>query len=289
MVPSLWRHQLQRQRLRQSFLECTQSEHILEQHFFMGQPITHEAKDELATFGDLVVLSVPEEDLEIKELMARRQAEAQTSLGHQVLERPSPAVLRLLGSLVWLKDQRPDLDLVIKLEDSSNVLPRLLEQVSGDLHMTLPLNQMWLGAIHDDFPLTVPPGEVQACETCDIPLEAELFCLEMIRVSMSGMDMGGCLRIASECCRGDSDCGDLERCTAMARQLGMETVLYLGTAFAPPFPDPMAWALGRGCVDFVTENMEDLKMRMDAPELLLGFWLAGLEDMKIEAFGLGDL
>eukprot|EP00913_Durusdinium_trenchii_P005586 g5205.t1 len=42
MVPSLWRHQLQRQRLRQSFLECTQSEHILEQHFFMGQPITHE-------------------------------------------------------------------------------------------------------------------------------------------------------------------------------------------------------------------------------------------------------
>eukprot|EP00913_Durusdinium_trenchii_P005583 g5203.t1 len=37
----------------------------------------------------------------------------------------------------------------------------------------------------------IPVCNFEACETCDIPLEAELFCLEMIRVSMSGMDMGG--------------------------------------------------------------------------------------------------
>eukprot|EP00435_Cladocopium_sp_Y103_P034118 s345_g8.t1 len=46
------------------------------------------------------------------------QAEAETSLGLQVLQRPSPAALRLLHSLAWLCKERPDFDMVLKLEDT---------------------------------------------------------------------------------------------------------------------------------------------------------------------------
>eukprot|EP00435_Cladocopium_sp_Y103_P022114 s2601_g5.t1 len=104
----------------------------------------------------------------------------------------------------------------------------------------------------------------------------------------------GCLRVAAEhlssmalacwktlCCKGDCTHDTLTSCTAVAREVGMDTVMYFGTAFAPPFPDPAVWGLGRGCVEFIAENMNDLKVRINDPEILLGFWLAGLEDMKM--------
>ncbi|CAE7040608.1 unnamed protein product [Symbiodinium natans] len=103
----------------------------------------------------------------------------------------------------------------------------------------------------------------------------------MIRVSMSGMDLRGCLRVAAECCSlGACDEARLLDCTSAARDAGSEAVLYYGTAYAPPFPLPAAWALGRRALEFVVENIDDLKMRGEEPEALMGFWLAGLEEHR---------
>ncbi|CAJ1442054.1 unnamed protein product [Effrenium voratum] len=197
-------------------------------------------------------------------------------VGQQVLEEASPAVLLLLQSFAWLLENRPELQVVLKLDIEAHVsLPALIQQVSQRGHQT-----SLLGRMVENFPVTVGATE-QDCETCEIPQEVERFCLEMIRVSMSGMDLRGCVHIASQCCAGieGEACGQqLESCTRPARRRGMETVLYLGTAFAPPFPEPAAWALGREAVSFVVDNLEDLKVRLAVPEILLGFWLAPLEE-----------
>eukprot|EP00438_Fugacium_kawagutii_P011709 Skav200207 [mRNA] locus=scaffold1435:2965:21525:- [translate_table: standard] len=74
LVPSLWRHQRHRDQLRQSFLRSQAIYLDLEQHFFMGAPLTREADEEMISYKDLVVLPLSEEDLEMQQLTAQRKA-----------------------------------------------------------------------------------------------------------------------------------------------------------------------------------------------------------------------
>ncbi|CAE7770393.1 unnamed protein product, partial [Symbiodinium microadriaticum] len=288
IVPSLWAHAAQRASLRQRFQELgpelRAKDYRVELHFILGNPVgasvdKESVHQERAQFGDLVVLGAPENDEEMLRKCRERQAAAATTLGPQVLDEPSPAILRIAGALVLLWHSRPDLDFVVKLEDSVTLplLPffdKVLEHADESLLM---------GWIVEDFPVSVRSSNAdEACETCPVPVAAERFCQEMIRVSMSGMDFRGCLRVASECCNSSGcDEAQLLDCTSAARAAGSESVLYYGTAFAPPFPLSAAWALGRRPLEFIVDNIDDLKMRGEVAEALLGFWLAGLEDLKI--------
>merc|ERR1712039_919536 len=62
--------------------------------------------------------------------------------------------------------------------------------------------------------------------------------------------------------------------------------LYYGTALAPRWPHGAAWVAGRALVQFIGENAPDLKVR-GMPNLLVGFWLAGLEDVHFVNFQPG--
>merc|ERR1711971_945232 len=63
-----------------------------------------------------------------------------------------------------------------------------------------------------------------------------------------------------------------------AQALGAPAAIYYGTALSPRWPKGAGWVLGRSASEFIAQNAEDLRMH-GMPDLLMGFWLAPLEDL----------
>ncbi|CAE8593488.1 unnamed protein product [Polarella glacialis] len=296
-IPSAWQNLGLRLQLRRTLGRCGRQlqadGYLVEQLFFMGNPETsgfnvEEALREIQAFGDLVTLTAPDVDPPVSAEMIE-QASGDPDLEKLIVGWPSSVGMRIAASMVWLLHNRPDFDYVVHLSDSSLArLPDLLREVSRHDNSSLVL-----GWLKESTSLTVAGGAQDGevpCENCLEPPEQVRFCLDMIQTSMAGMDYRGCMRVAARCCNGASDCGydDLLECSKPARTVGFNAALYYGTALAPRSPHPAAWVLGRRPAEFVAENSHDLRMR-GASEVLLGFWLAALEDLHFVSLPLGQL
>eukprot|EP00933_Yihiella_yeosuensis_P037631 TRINITY_DN3162_c0_g1_i3.p1 TRINITY_DN3162_c0_g1~~TRINITY_DN3162_c0_g1_i3.p1 ORF type:complete len:379 (-),score=57.04 TRINITY_DN3162_c0_g1_i3:173-1309(-) len=287
-IPSLWRNLGLRVHHRRSFKKCAAelqaAGHSIEQFFFMGSPSGSDVVDEadlvreIQAFGDIVMLNAPEGDK-----TQESSAEGYDEEKLKVLDSPSPRGLRLAATLDWIFRNRPDFDYVIHVAESSLVnLPLFVSEV-----VTHQNSSLVLGWLTKDSPLGVGRpkiGEEEICELCEISSEVERFCLDILQTSMAGMDFQGCVQIANRCCPSSSapaGCSydELVECTKTSREIGARSALYYGTAVAPQWPHGAGFVLGRNPVEFVAENKFDLRLRSAMPDILLGFWLAALEDL----------
>lgn len=279
IVVSEWDHLQLRLNLRRAFQACAPAlgpDHSAEVRFFMGAPQGTAAGEEGAleegkVFGDLVILGGPDHD-------------EPDPPGHaaflQVLQEPSARAFRVVRALAWLLEHRPDFEYVLQLRDTSFVqLPRLLDLLAANEDASLAMGRFV------EPPLTVGSGEEeeQVCETCvDAGMELqEKVCLERTRAVPGGMDFRGCLVVARRCCPGDGstcDTSRLEACIGEAHSTGYPAAVYYGTALAPKSLHGSAWVLGRRPAEFIGMNYRDLKLR-GMPDVLMGFWLASLEDV----------
>ncbi|CAE7835543.1 unnamed protein product [Symbiodinium sp. CCMP2592] len=114
------------------------------------EPAKH---DELGFF-DLEDLPTPLADFTapaLESLRAKRRhpaAAAATTLGPQVLDEPSPAILRIAGALVRLWHSRPDLDFVVKLEDAVTLpLVPFFDKVVEHADESLLSGPRWAGSL----------------------------------------------------------------------------------------------------------------------------------------------
>lgn len=282
MVTSEWDNLNLRLYLRKSFESCAPrllAEHSVEHHFFMGSPEGAQAEvaaaQEAQTFHDIVPLGGPDSDTS-----ASGFAGAQGIF--KVLQEPAARAVRILRGMAWLLKERADFEYVVQLQDTSFVqLPRLLAQLDAHAHPLLAL-----GRLSTDTPLTygAGAGNEEPCETCELDPVHERVCIDRTRSVPGGMEFRGCIVAALRCCPGAAAGGrscsveELTECVSTAQSTAYPAAVYFGTTVAPRWLHGAAWALGRGVAGFLGENALDLKIR-GMPDILMGFWLAGLEDV----------
>lgn len=275
MVVSEWDNLPLRLHMRRAFDSCIPQigdMATVEVRFFMGSPhgtaVGEEgAGQEAEVFGDVVVFGGPDRD-------------AEAPAGHaaylEVKERPAVYAQRVVQAMGWLLRHRPDLDYVAKLQDSSFVhLPRLLGVLAAHGDPTLALGRF------TETHLTVN-SDIENCETCPGVSQHEHACLEHLRKAWGGLEYRGCVEAAKRCCPGGSDSCSIEEldfCIRQAQKGGIAATIYYGTSLSPRWPHGAGWAIGWHIAQYLAINAEDLRMR-GMSDLLMGFWLASLEDVK---------
>eukprot|EP00747_Dinoflagellata_sp_TGD_P164777 gnl/TRDRNA2_/TRDRNA2_185172_c0_seq1.p1 gnl/TRDRNA2_/TRDRNA2_185172_c0~~gnl/TRDRNA2_/TRDRNA2_185172_c0_seq1.p1 ORF type:complete len:399 (+),score=66.86 gnl/TRDRNA2_/TRDRNA2_185172_c0_seq1:39-1235(+) len=298
MVTSEWANLQVRLHLRRAFRSCLQhvgEEHSVEQLFFMGDPRgtlaeLEGAAQESEAFTDIVVLDGPDSDPPLSPAGSLDGARW-TGGFLRVFDKPAAGAHRIAYGLLWLLVNRPDLEYVAHLLDSSYVhLPGLFAQIAEHANTSLALGVVAEAPLivgHDSESILAEGGGWSTarhtagdCETCEIDPEVERQCSAHGNGQQGTMDYRGCLSVAQDCCP-SGDCGawgSLEKCLAAAHTAGFEANEYFGSTWTPRWLRGMGWVLGRRLVEFIALNVEDLKMR-GTPELLLGFWLASVEDV----------
>lgn len=275
MVVSEWDHLPLRMRMRSAFESCLpqlDGVAVVEVRFFMGRPEGTDlgeegAAQEAEAFGDMVVFGGPDRDYE---------APAGHAVYLEVKERVAALAERVVQSMGWLLRHRPDLDYVAKLADDSFAnLPRLIGVLAAHGDPALALGRFM------ETPLTVL-SDVENCETCPGDAQHEHACLERLRTASGGLEYRGCVEAAQRCCPASSErCTneELDACLLQAQRGGIAAAIYYGTSLSPRWPHGAGWVLGWHLVQYLALNAEDLRMR-GMPDMLLGFWLVSLEDVK---------
>jgi len=296
-VTSAWANfelrQHQRSALRSCSLHWDSTDNEVEQIFFMGEltgsVVAERAQMEINQYGDLVAVGGAEID------------DFDDSLKVAVSVR----ALRVLNAITWLLLHRPDLDYVAHMQDDVFLhVPRLVDIVAQRDNASLAL-----GIIHDGKALTVGGEEaaVLPCETCAVNPEHESQCRARLQAAPGGITFRGCLHLVQRCCGGRSaatrdassgDAGDgpggddcehpLEGCLEAGHQAGIAASTYYGASSAPRGLHGAGWVLGRRVATFLGENAVYLRRRGHL-DVLLGFWLAALEDVDFSALPEGAL
>jgi len=279
MVTSTWANVERRLQMRAVVGHCMgMGQAAVDLLFFMGDPAGSAlgetgARQEADHFGDMVFLGGPDTD------PLPRHGEDPNL---RVLDGVASArAHRWAHGAAWLLEYRPDLEYLVQFDDQVLVsLPGLLAQVVSHANTSLALG--WISWAS----LTIGETAYAPCETCKPDTRHVSLCTKYVQRFSSGMEMRGCLAVAQRCCDnlssdGGNQCGgpgDLEACVAAAQEAGAAGAAYFGAIATPRLLHEACWVLGRRLVEFLAQNADDLKMR-GAPRLLLGFWLAAVEDV----------
>lgn len=239
--------------------------HSVEQLFFLGEADANrgEAFPDLTAeseeFGDLVFVGGPDTDPWVP-----RDAT-------YVLDRPTSRGYRLAYGTAWLAQHRPDLDMVMYLDDDSYLhIPRLLQQL--EQHNSESLAMGFAMETPLDMSKTSVCDVCNPCEPCLKDQGLREFCEQF-----PDMALGGCL-VNIQQCQLFNDDEDMMDCVRQKNSETIRVASYFGSASAPRWFLGMGWVFGRRIVQYLARNVDNLKKR-GAADVQLGFWLAPLEDI----------
>jgi hypothetical protein len=197
-----------------------------------------------------------------------------------VLERPTSRAFKTAYGSQWLFMHKA-FDFVLYLDDDSVVsVPRLMEALAGKgprmamgYLMNTPLDWSALDMGVCDV--------CQPCEHCMNNPELDAFCSQFDQ----GMTKVACYAAIKNCQVMppiDETTGEavgLDVCVKKVYWENVKIAQYFGSKWAPTWMLGMGWVFGREIVEYIATNIKFLKMR-GAADVILGFWLAGVEDVQ---------
>ncbi|CAD7975870.1 unnamed protein product [Amoebophrya sp. A25] len=216
-----------------------------------------------------------------------------------ILDRPTSRAFRVAYGTKWVHHFMPTVDFVFYLDDDSFLnVPRLfqlLESVSLndqrdmqrrhedkdallDLRYRNERGKMESLVMGYMMETEVDMGKFdicemcQPCERCTNDVQLREFCGQVPH-----MTLGGCLAYMNTCKIYESE-EPLIDCVRRSQDEAARLGDYFGTKKSPLWVLGMGWLFGRRIISYIARNAADLKKR-GAADLILGYWLVGLEDL----------
>lgn len=275
LVATPWKNADRRTELRKAFASCgaVVPEHSVDHTFFLGWMPADEASraaaaEELAANDDMVALPGHDTDPPVGRDVT------------YVLDRPTSRSFKTAFGSQWLVNHRK-FDFVLYLDDDSFIsLPRLFDALEGKGPR---LSMGWLM----NTPLDWSSLDISVCDVCS-PCDActnneylNNFCTQFD----AGLSKVGCYAAIKNCQVMPPENKTLDECVRMVYEDNLRLSDYFGSKWAPTWLLGMGWVFGRDVVEYIAANVKYLKLR-GAADVVLGFWLAGFEDVEWVDMGI---
>mmetsp|Transcript_75049 Transcript_75049/g.172004 ORF Transcript_75049/g.172004 Transcript_75049/m.172004 type:complete len:344 (+) Transcript_75049:56-1087(+) len=281
VLTSAWRSLDRRQIQRAALSSCSlvSADHVPEVEFqwgfFMGDPPEdprqrEQAAEELITNDDLIVVGGHDLDPPVAQDVT------------YVLPRPTARAYRVAFATRWLYHHH-DPDFVFYLDDDAFLsLPRLAMLLLGVMtHHSEGLDSAVVGFTMQTA-LDWSAMDMDVCDMCGdncIQCVSDLDLRAWCKKVAPGMGLAGCLLAMKNCkIMGGEEGMSTAECVEYTVKKNNEVSEYFGSKWAPTWVLGMGWGFGRRVIRHVAQNAGQLKLR-GAADVILGFWLAGLEDL----------